>query len=176
VVTSSPVVGDADPLLLATGKLVRIAATKGLIVGQVDLSEQRAGIGIGCVTMRAQTLANLCTHTHSWIERGGRVLRHKADVAPAQSVQFSARQIREILARQVQVVQRHASGLDPQTWVAVAQQLQRHRRFAAAGLADQTKHFAGTNSERDIFDHTDPAFAAPISDGQAVNLQQWRVH
>ena len=167
---------DADPLLLTAGELVRIAAAERLIFGQADQSEQRAGIGIGGLTMRAQTLADLCAHPHPGIERGGRVLRHIADVAPAQPVQFSARQIRQVLARQGLVMQRHASGLDPQSGVAVAQQLQRHRRFAAAGLADQTKHFAGPDAERDIFDHPDPAFAAPVSDGQAVNLQQWCVH
>src|SRR5258705_7626819 len=132
---------DADALALAAGKLVRVVLH--LIRPETDLLEQ-FGDAVAFFASRRQTmdaewLPYDVARRHSWIERSKRVLEDDLH-RPSVRAQVRLAEMGDIQAIKADA----ATGrLDE------AQDAARHRRLAAAGLADKAEGFPDANREAD---------------------------
>ena len=150
--------GQADPLLLPAGQLVRVGvqdlghrgqADLGQHLGQPFLARLRAAL------VGVEDLAQLGAHLQGRVQRAGRVLRHVGDLPAAQPLQIARGQPQDVLA-----VDEDLTVADDQAPADVAEQGQRHRGLARPGLADQPEHLAGLDPERDLVHHVDGLPAA----------------
>ena len=80
--------GDHHALTLATGQLKRVGMVEPLRVRQADIAEQldnpSAALGAVFHAMGLQGFVDLSAHTEQRVERAHWLLKHHADVAPAQ--------------------------------------------------------------------------------------------
>src|SRR5258706_5208516 len=132
---------DADALALAAGELVRIVLH--LIRPEPDLLEQfgdAVALFASCrQTVDAEWLADDIARRHPGIERSKRVLEHDLH-RTSMRAQVCLAEIGDIQPIKANAAPRR---LDE------AQDAARHRRFAAAGLADKAEGFADANREAD---------------------------
>ena len=99
--------------------------------------------------MGQQDLGHLIADADARIERGRRVLRHEADPVAAQLVEGGPLQLQQVAA-----LEQHLTAVDPARGMAIAQQLQGDRRFAAAGFAHQPEGLAAMDGEVDVLRST----------------------
>src|SRR5205807_5003233 len=110
----------------------------------------RAGaplVARGADAVRPHRLDELRLDPHPWRERRRRVLRDERDLPPAQPLE-PARPERE----QVAPLEPHGAGADPAARPPEAEEAERRRRLAAAGLADEAERLSGPHLEADAVD------------------------
>ena len=168
--------GDADPLLLSAGQLMRIAPQEGGIVRQ---THQRQGLrhplaravrGLGAA-MHEDRLGDLRADADAGIERRGRVLRHEGDAVAPEMIKTAARHPGHRFT-----LEENRALLDLQARMTVAEELQGDGRLAAAGFTDQAEDLAGRDREADIVDCARPSLAAPIGDAEPADFDQRLAH
>ena len=145
---------DPDPLALAAGELVRVAA--GVLAPQADLLEVVADalvadLAVAPVVLGGrlgqQPLADEVADGHARVQRADRILED--DLHPAAHVFLSTPcELRIVLAVEL----RAAGGR-----LLEAEQRAAERRLAAAGLADEAEDLAPADLERDVVDGPDVA-------------------
>src|SRR5262249_59787090 len=122
-----------DPLLLATGKLVRVTLEEVAVIGQRDLPHHlRYALGDGAVRLiavRLDDLPELGTDPQRGVQRRGRVLRDVGDERPAQPPELLLTERED-----VPVTEQHRPARDPQAAPGVAEQGQADRGLAGPGL------------------------------------------
>ena len=138
--------GDADALLLAAGKLVRIARQEFLRLRQADEVEELRGplqrlALAACALVQEQRLGDLTSDADAGVERGRRVLRHEADAVAAQAVEIAAPEL-----EQVDVAEENGAAFRPHARMAIAEELQADGGLSASGLADQPEDLAAARS------------------------------
>src|SRR4029453_17191599 len=145
--------GDADALALAAGELMRVVLH--LIRPEPDLLKQ-FGDALALLASRRQTmdaewLPNNVARRHPGIERSKRILEHDLHRTSMRAP------VRLAEMGYIQPVKADAAAgrLDQ------AQDAARHRRFAAAGLADQAECFADANRKADAIHGLHGAALAP---------------
>ena len=142
--------GEADPLPLAAGELVRVAPAD--LGPQPDLVEQRVhpagALGRRADPVQPQRLADDLGHGHPRVQRRRRVLEDDVEVAAAAAAAAAATswEMSVPLIRTVPLGERLQPGH------AAAE-----RALAAAGLADQPEHLAGRDGEAHAVDRPDRA-------------------
>src|SRR5712675_1230788 len=114
--------------------------------------------------MHPQRFPELVADPQRRVQRGRRVLRHIADLGPAQAPQLAG-----LEAEQVRPVQPDLAAGDRQAAPGVAEQGEGDRGLPRTGLTDQAEHLAGPHGETDPADHRRPTAAA--ADLQVPDLQ-----
>ena len=141
-----------DPLLLAAGQLVRVAAQELRRAGQQDLAHHLDGPGppslVGAPeAVELHHLEELRADPQRRVQRGRRVLRHVADQLAPGIAQ------RPLVERQHRGgADLHRAGSESHAAPGVTEHAEADRRLARAGLADETQHLAGSDREIDLVD------------------------
>ena len=156
--------GEADPLALAPGELVRVAVPE--LLAQPDRVEQlrhaRFQLRAAGDAVEPDRLADDLATGHARVERGVRILEDDVH-ATAEGPQLAPREVRDVLAVEPdRPVRRLEQPVD-----AVAD-----GRLAAARLADEAEHLARRKREGDAVDGVDDAAAAGHSPSQREVLDQ----
>ena len=138
-----------DPLQLAAGDLVRIAAADVLRIRQGHRTEQRDGAllerGAGREAAQPGALDHLVHQRVRRVESRRGALRHVGDPGAAHGLELARRQ-----CAQVEVADPHLPGLDAAAAPRMPEQRQRDRGLAGARLADQGQHLAARDRERQV--------------------------
>ena len=163
--------GDDDALLLAAGQLMRIAIHHRLGIGQPHLAEHRERSRPR--RRRVDALVNhrhfhqLATDRHHGIQARHRILIDHGDAPSTQRAQRAVVERDEVAA-----LEEDAPGRDVPGPPQVAHDRERHRRFAAAGLADEAERFARTQREVEPREHRHLAGARCVRDAQSLDVEQ----
>ena len=131
---------DRHALLLPTRELMRVAAGEARIAAQLDAIERRVhGLERALAgAVRAQDVEDRVADAQRRVERSARILRHVRHDAAAQVAQRALVAPAHLLAADLD---RPAAPHHSRT--RVAEQRERGRRLAAAGLADEAEDLAG---------------------------------
>ena len=161
-------------LLHAAAQLVRVAI--GDARRQADLLEQAddARLRLGPsrpLAVIAQRVDDLAADPQHRIERVHRALGDQRDRRQPQPPHLLFRHRQEI-----DPVEQRFARLDSAGRLDQAQQRQRDRRFARAGLADQAEAFAASQIEADAVDRPDRTARRVIVHAQVANLENVWLH
>lgn len=159
-----------NTLLLAAGKLMREALTKGGVGGQTDIGHDRRHTlrplgGCHAGRMHLQYFIQMGANAQHGVQRGARVLRHMRHPGPAQVPQG-----RCIGGQDVQIVQDHPPARDLRPFAGMAQQGGGNCAFARSAFSDQSHNLHRAQAEADIADD----IGAPARQGnpQPLHPQQ----
>src|SRR5881628_705582 len=104
---------------------------------------------------------------YHWVQARHRVLVDHRDAPSADRAQRGGVERGEIAA-----LEEEATARDPPGPPEVAHDRQRHRRLAAAGLADEPERLAGVEPEAEPGDHGHLAGARRIGDAEVLDVEQ----
>ena len=160
---------EHHPLLLAARELVRIASEHAGRIGDLHrLEHARGGVhGLAALHPAVELvhLGDLVPDPDRRVERrAGILVDHRHPVA-APAPQRLRRGGEQVVAGEPD-----AAALDDRVRRQVAHERHRHRRLAAARLADEPVRLAGTDRERQVGDHAQRPAPAAVADGEAVDL------
>jgi hypothetical protein len=141
--------GDHHPLAQAAGELVRVARHPRGGVRDADRRHEPLGL-LGA----AGGLGDLAPDAHRRVERGHRVLEHRAEVQPA-----DVPALRLLAVEHVAAADPHAAP-DVRPGLEQAEHRQAQHALAGAGLAHQAEDLALADLERDPAQRVDVAAAA----------------
>ena len=141
---------DHDPLLLATGQMVRVGRDAQVRVRDADLVQQLDRPGAGRTPpeteVQAQRFADLVADGQHGIQRGHRLLENHRDVLAAYAAQLDGLAVQQVDV----VVQDPARGIHDGICRQQAEDGHGRHRLAAAGLADQRQRRAPADGEADV--------------------------
>ena len=132
--------GDGDALALAAGKFVRIFLheTRGEADFFHESADRLGQAGLGDFAVNLNRLGKRRINSHAWVERGVRVLKNHLEIGTC-GAQFLAAHVGEGSA---------AEGDGAGGRLDELQDGAAEGGFAAAGLADEAKHFALGQAQR----------------------------
>ena len=140
---------DQHPLLLAAGKLMRVAQRRPCGIGQVDAGKKLAHPLRGTLASQfgvlAHHLADLVADPERRVERGLRVLIDHGDARALDGAQLARAEV-----QQVDVVEPDRARGDPPRRVEAAHHREREGALARAALADHRQGLAGAHREVDL--------------------------
>src|SRR5262249_26944115 len=142
---------EPDPLLLATGELVRVTLEEGAVTGERALPHHpRDTLGNGAVpvtSVRLDYLPELEADPQRRVQRRGRVLRDIGDERAPQTPELLL-----IEREDVVVTEQHRPARDPQAAPGVAEQRQPDCGLAGPGLAHHPENLTSCDPERHLAD------------------------
>ena len=162
---------DDRTLQHPAGELVGIAAHHAAGIGDPDLRQHLLGAAQGLLATQPGDLVDLgdlAADQDRGVERPARLLvdhRHRAGPEPLE--------LRPLEREDVAAIDLDPSGADAAVAGQIADDGERDRRLATAGLADQAERFAPGDVEADIADH--PLVLAPDAIGDVDVRQGQRV-
>ena len=162
--------GQGDPLLLATGKLMRVGAEDRGRILQAGLGEHlREPLRVAAVD--GEDLAQLGADLQHRVQRAGRVLRDVGDRPAAQFLQLVFGQREDVPA-----VDEHLAAADRQAALDEAEQGERDCRLARTRFTHQAEHVPRLYGERHLVDdiHVGPAAVRRQHDPQVLHCQPGR--
>ena len=168
--------GDDDALLLPARELVRVAAEDPLRIRQPHRLDHAQRLGAG--GRRARPLVDhrhfheLPVDLHGRVEARHRLLVDHRDLGAADPAQLGVRHGGELAP-----LEADRSGDDPPRLAEIAHHRQRHRRLAAARLADEPERLAGRDRRGEVHHRRDFRQAGEEGDRQVLDREKWlRLH
>src|SRR5262249_26051058 len=139
-----------NPLLLASGELMRETPHKVPIVRQMHPCQSSAYVRVAPVGIpaRPSDLEHLHPYPQRWIERGRRLLRHVRDEAPSQVTQLTLRSPDELFGGDS-----HAPGCDPSSRPGKPEHRECGSGLAGSRFADQPQNLAPSQPELDVINN-----------------------
>ncbi len=161
---------DDDALLLAARELVRIAPEDAGRVRQPHrihhLQRPRPRLGLAGAGMDHRHFHQLPPDLHRRVQARHRLLVDHRDLRAADLAQLRLRH-----RRQVPPLEADRPADDPPRLAEIAHHPQRHRRLAAAALADQPQRLARLDAGRKVHHRRDLAGAGEEADREVVDLE-----
>jgi hypothetical protein len=160
--------GDHDPLLLPTGELVRVAPEDLAGVRNPDFFEHGTRFFEGRSLVHLEVLTvhfgDLRPHPHRGVEGAGGVLVHHRHPAAAPAAQRGLVGLQQVLARE-----HYPAGVHDGVLWEVAHERHRHRRLAAARLADEAIGLAQPDREIEVLDYAQRAPTPEVADREPLD-------